>query len=98
MFDNNATGTLHNISETLEIECETGSATYDVQLTGSNPTPDVNGLTVVDQLSEAATSILGVDNGITAAFAHNSNIPSVTALRTRLCLQSALLRFGASTA
>jgi hypothetical protein len=37
MFDNNAANTLHNISETLEIECETGSATYNVQLTGVEP-------------------------------------------------------------
>ena len=45
LFDNNASFSLHNIGETLEIECESAAATYDVQLTGSNPTPNVSGLT-----------------------------------------------------
>ncbi|MDE3176677.1 MAG: hypothetical protein KGM15_11305 [Pseudomonadota bacterium] len=74
MFDNNATFTLHNINETLEIECESSAATSDVQLTGSNPTPNVSGLTIVDPLSTVSTAILSVDAGITAVTAHNSNI------------------------
>lgn len=74
LFDNNAAFTLHNISETLEIECESSAATYDVQLTGSNATPDVSGLTLIDPLSTVSTAILGVDTGITAVTAHNSNI------------------------
>jgi len=74
LFDNNAAFTLHNISETLEIECESFTATYDVQLTGSNPTPNVNGLNVFDQLSTVNTAILGVDSGITAVTAHGSNV------------------------
>jgi hypothetical protein len=74
MFDNNATNTLHNISETLEIECEAASASYDVQLTGSATTPNISGLTVIDPLSEASTAILGLDSGVAGAIAHNSNI------------------------
>ncbi len=74
LFDNNAVNTLHNINETLEIQCETGSATYDVLLTGSNPNPNVSGLTVVDPLSEAGTAILGADAGIAGVIAHNANI------------------------
>jgi hypothetical protein len=74
LFDNNAANTLHNISETLEIECESSSATYDVQVTGTNPTPNVSGLTVFDELSTVSTAILGVDAGITAVTAHSSNV------------------------
>ena len=74
LFDNNASFTLHNISETLEIECEAFSATYDVQLSGSNPLPNVSGLTLVDPLSTVSTAILGVDAGITGVFAHNSQV------------------------
>jgi hypothetical protein len=74
MFDNNANGTLHNISETLDIECEAFSANYDVQLTGSNPNPNVSGLTVFDPLSTVSTAILGVDSGISGVVAHSSNI------------------------
>jgi hypothetical protein len=74
LFDNNATNSLHNISETLEIECESSSATYDVQVTGTNPTPIVSGLTVFDELSTVNTAILGVDAGITAVTAHSSNV------------------------
>ena len=74
LFDNNATFTLHNISETLEIECESSTANYDVQLTGSNSTPNISGLTVLDQLSTVNTAILGVDSGITAVTAHGSSV------------------------
>jgi hypothetical protein len=74
MFDNSATFTLHNINETLEIECETSNANYDVFLTGANPTPKVSGLTVIDQLSTVSTAILGVDTNITGVIAHNANI------------------------
>lgn len=74
LFDNNATFTLHNISETLEIECESSAATYDVQLTGPNSNPNVNGLTVIDQLSTVNTAILGVDSGIASVTAHGSNV------------------------
>ena len=74
LFDNNATYTLHNISETLEIECESSAASYDVQLTGSNPSPNVSGLTVFDQLSTVNTAILGVDSGITAVTAHGASV------------------------
>jgi len=74
MFDNNATFTLHNINEMLEIECETSNANYDVFLTGTNPAPKVNGLTVIDQLSTVSTAILGVDTNISAVTAHNANI------------------------
>ena len=74
LFDNNAAFTLHNISETLEIECESSAATYDVELTGSNPIPNVSGLTVFDQLPTVNTAILGVDSGITAITAHSSSI------------------------
>ena len=74
LFDNDATYTLHNISETLEIECETSAAGYDVQLTGSNPTPNVSGLNVLDQLSTVNTAILGVDSGITAVTAHGAKV------------------------
>ena len=74
LFDNNATFTLHNISETLEIECESSAATSDVQLTGSNPSPDVSGLTVIDPLSTVSTAILSTTPGITSVTAHNSNI------------------------
>jgi hypothetical protein len=74
LFDNNASNTLHNVSETLEIQCETASASYDVQLTGSNPNPNVSGLAVADPLSEAGTAILGVDAGVTGVIAHSSNI------------------------
>ena len=74
LFDNNAANTLHNISETLEIECETTSANYDVQLTGSNANPNVSGLYVFDQLSTANTAVLGVDTGITDVTAHGSNV------------------------
>ncbi len=74
LFDNNAAFTLHNISETLEIECESAAATFDVMLTGSNSTPDVSGLTVFDQLSTVNTAILGLDAGLTSATAHNANV------------------------
>jgi hypothetical protein len=74
LFDNNATYSLHNISETLEIECESSAASYDVELTGSNPTPNVSGLTVFDQLSTVNTAILGVDAGITAITAHGASV------------------------
>lgn len=74
LFDNNAAYTLHNISETLEIECESSAANYDVQLTGPNPAPNVSGLTVLDQLSTVSTAILGVDSGITAVTAHGSSV------------------------
>ena len=74
MFDNNATTTLHNIAETLEIECESAAATFDVQLIGSNQTPDVSGLTLLDQLSTVNTAILGVGPGVTGPVAHNSNV------------------------
>ena len=74
MFDNNAANSLHNISETLEIECESSAATYDVQLTGGNPAPNVSGLTVFDQLSTVNTALLGVDSGITSVIAHNANV------------------------
>ena len=74
MFDNNATFTLHNVSETLEIECETSSANYDVQLTGSNATPDISGLTLIDPLSTVNTAVFGTDVGITAVTAHNTNV------------------------
>lgn len=74
LFDNNATYTLHNVGENLEIECEAFAATYDVQLTGSNPTPNVSGLRVVDPLSTVSTGILGVDIGITAVTAHDAHV------------------------
>jgi hypothetical protein len=74
MFDNNASYTLHNINETLEIECETSAATYDVQLTGSNAAPKINGLTLVDQLSTVNSGILGIDSNISNVAAHNSTI------------------------
>ena len=74
LFDNNATSSLHNIGETLEIECELAAATYDVQVTGSNPTPNISGLNVYDQLSTVNTAILGVDAGITAVTAHGANV------------------------
>ena len=74
LFDNNATSTLHNIGETLEIECESGAATYDVQLTGPNATPNVSGLNLYDELSTVNTAILGVDSGITSVIAHGANV------------------------
>lgn len=74
MFDNNAGNTIHNVGETLEIQCETSAANYDVFLTGSNPTPKVSGLTLIDPLSTVSTGFLGVDTNITGVTAHNSNI------------------------
>jgi hypothetical protein len=74
LYDNNATFTSHNIGETLELQCESSAATYDVQLTGGNPTPIVNGLNLIDQQSTVATAILGVDAGITSVSAHSSNV------------------------
>jgi hypothetical protein len=74
LFDNNATNSSHNIGETLEIECESSAATYDVQVTGPNPTPNVSGLTVFDELNTTNTGILGVDSGITSVTAHSANI------------------------
>lgn len=74
MFDNNATFTLHNVGETLEMECESANATFDVQLTGSNPSPNVSGLAVIDPLSTVNTAILGVDAGITAVTSHGSQV------------------------
>ena len=72
LFDNNATNTVHNINETLEVQCELASATYDVQLTGSNPSPVVNGLEIIDQQSTVNTAILGIDAGISSVTAHNA--------------------------
>jgi hypothetical protein len=74
MFDSNATNTSHNTSETFEIECESATATYDVQLTGPYATPDVSGFTLSDPLSTVSTAILGVDSGITSVTAHNANV------------------------
>jgi hypothetical protein len=72
LFDNNAANSLHNYAETLEIECESSAATYDVQLTGPNPAPNISGLTLIDPLSTANTAILGLDSGITSATAHSA--------------------------
>lgn len=72
LFDNNATFTVHNINEVLEVQCESGNATYDVQLTGSNPNPLVDGLEIIDPQTTVNTAILGVDAGITGVSAHNS--------------------------
>lgn len=72
LFDNNATFTVHNINETLEVQCESGNATYDVQLTGSNPNPLVSGLEIIDPQTTVSTAILGIDSGIASVTAHNS--------------------------
>ena len=72
LFDNNAANTVHNVNETLEVQCELSPATYDVQLTGSNPNPIVNGLEIIDQQSTVNTAILGVDAGISSVIAHNA--------------------------
>ena len=74
MFDNSATGTLHNINEHLGIECETSAATYDVFLTGPNAAPNVSGLHLDDPLSTVSTAILGTDVGISNVESHYMNI------------------------
>lgn len=74
LFDNNAAYTSHNIGEILEIQCETASANYDVQLTGSNSIPNVSGLSLIDQQTTVNSAILGVDVGIKSVTAHNSFI------------------------
>jgi hypothetical protein len=72
LFDNNATYSVHNINEVLEVQCESGNATYDVQLTGSNPNPVVDGLEIIDPQTTVNTAVLGVDPGIASVTAHNS--------------------------
>jgi hypothetical protein len=69
LFDNNAA---HNVNETLEVQCELSAATYDVELTGTNPSPNVSGLEIVDPQSTVNTAILGVDAGVSSVVAHNA--------------------------
>ena len=72
LFDNNAANTVHNVNETLEVQCELSAATYDVQLTGTNSNPNVSGLEIIDPQSTVSTAILGLDSGITGVIAHNA--------------------------
>ena len=72
LFDNNGTYTIHNLNEVLEVQCENNNATYDVELTGSNPNPLVNGLEIIDPQTTVNTAILGTDAGITGVTAHNA--------------------------
>ena len=77
LFDNAATNSVGNRDNKLGIQCETAGNNvlgYDVELTGSNPTPNISGIQLTDEQSTAFTAFLALDAGITSVTAHNAKI------------------------